>query len=120
MQGDRITGRVDIALYERTPKPEDASLKAVIELKKIDSDYCSQDDAIRVREISRVWENKILGIVAGLFSCVSEDQARSLFEETEKRLGEVVGSSRIKFVHTAIEIDAHGMHYSGTSAAQIF
>jgi hypothetical protein len=32
-QGDRITGRVDIALYERTPKSEDAGLKAVIELK---------------------------------------------------------------------------------------
>jgi hypothetical protein len=119
-QGDRITGRVDIALYERTPKSEDAGLKAVIELKKIDSDYCSKDDAIRIREISRVWENQICGIVAGLFYCVSEDQARSLFEVTEKRLGEVVDGSRIRFVHTAIEKDARGMHYSGIAAAQIF
>jgi hypothetical protein len=87
----------------------------------MNNDYCQQDDALRIKSISELWEKKIFGMVVGLFSCNSEGQAHSLFEETEKRLREVIlgGTAPIKLQHSVIEKDARGAFYSGVTAARI-
>jgi hypothetical protein len=117
LQGERQTGRVDIALYERTPNPVDAGLVSVIEVKKMGNIWCFNSDALRIRDIAQLWSDHICGIIAGLFCCVSEGQAQSLFMETEKRLSEAC-SAQIKLTHSPIVKDVRGS-YSGMAAARV-
>jgi len=102
LQRARKTGKIDIALYGKKLLPTEASLEALIEIKIMNNDWCFNEDADRILDIAKVCGGQINGIVGGLFNCKSEIQAKLLIEESEKRLGELEGMSKIAIMASPI------------------
>jgi len=115
---ERQTGRVDIALYEKVPNPNDASLNAIIEVKKIVNDWCLNADAARILAISKSCGDHVRGIVGGLYFAKSQDQMNALFHEITNRLREIQVSPSMLIKASPATVDARGFH-SGFVAAQI-
>ncbi len=81
LEGERTTGRIDIALFSTAERPEFADFSGIIEIKKVivNGSECTYD-AQRIRAINKLFP--ICGIVGGLvvgnLSSVSSVMATNL------------------------------------------
>jgi hypothetical protein len=113
LKGPRQTGRVDIVLYQKTSIASDASVMALIEIKKITNSWSFNEDADRLLDLGRLWPTAHL-IVAGAFYCNDAKQFNDLSGEIEKAVSEVKGLIAPKIVSSPINADRWGI-FSGVA-----
>jgi hypothetical protein len=107
LQGPRQSGRVDIVLYEKTPVARNASVTALIEVKKITNPWSFNEDVARLINIGRLWRGVHI-IVVGLFACKNSQQCNDLFRELERSISDVQGLTTPKVISSAIKADRWG------------
>jgi hypothetical protein len=117
LHGSRQSGRVDIVLYEKTALAKNASVTALIEVKKITNPWSFNEDAARLLDIGRLWSGAQI-VVAGLFVCKSTQQCNDLFRVLEKSISDVQGLTTPKVISSAIDADRCGT-FSGIAGLVI-
>jgi hypothetical protein len=93
LEGVRQTGRIDLVVYEGTQDPSQASIIGVVEVKKVTSSWCFNDDILRILDVLRLVPDAH-GIVAGLFQCKHSQQAQDLRPALATSLNGVPGLAR--------------------------
>jgi hypothetical protein len=85
-EGHRQSGLVDLCIFPRADDPDDAPLRAIVEVKKVTSSGAFDADAQRIRDLQRMLKDPCSGIVCGLVTTKKQSQITDLRTEIARSL----------------------------------